>query len=442
MTILRFTSEPDRFAYYWVAIIYFLNAMEAYEIFSIPLQWLGSLLAVLPFFILLYKGRAYNKIYLYPLLFILFLFFFSMLGWWFWSANISFEHLLPPGATTDYYLFISLRYLQYLVFIAVYFLGIDYLERNGLLRLASTVVICGIVVSIYAVYVYIAQIYGLPEIPRSRIGTGGEDQAVTFTYAFHRAMGSFREPSHLAQWLVLPFFMTYLAKSYWHLSARFMIIFVIMLTGSLTGILAIFIGHLFATLLAFPLHRALFSMVKFGMIIFLAGFLFALVALPNTGGSVDIFAVLIDRLVPILQDGMEASNRGHIYEYVSHHNVPPIGYGFGNANLLIGEYMGLGLVGSFLNLYLNMLYSLGYIGFLFAAVVLIAPLFFLLRFRATDRYRLFALLGAYIGWILIYSALTEELSISFAILYAACAHYFRSQLEAVSSTKPAIAAAD
>ena len=220
-----------------------------------------------------------------------------------------------------------------------------------------------------------------------------------------------------------------------------MIVFVIFLTGSLAGILAIFIGYLFAMLLAFPWHRALFSIVKFGTIIVLAGFLFSLFALPNEGGSVDILAVLIDRLIPILQDGMGASNRGHIYEYVSNHRIPLIGYGFGNANLLIGDYMGLGLVVSFLSFYLNMLYSLGYSGFLFAIILLIAPVFLLLRFRATDKDRLFVLLGAYFGWLLIYSGLTEELSISFAIMYGACVHYYRCQLETISLNRPTISAA-
>jgi hypothetical protein len=441
MTILRFANVPDQYTYYWLAVIYFLNAMGAYQVFSIPLQWLGSILAILSFIILLYKGRTCHEFYLYPLLLILFMFFFSTLGWWFWSVYIDFENLLPAGATTDYYLFILLRYLQYLVFFAVYFLSINYLKKNGLLRLANTVVICGIVVSIYAVYVYIAQIYGLPEIPRSRVGTGGEEQSVIFTYAFHRAMGSFREPSHLAQWLVLPFFMTFIDKSYWYLGARFVIVFVVLLTGSLTGIIAIFAGYLFAMLLTFPLHRALFRVVKFGIVLLLAGFLFSLFALPNEGGSVDILVVVIDRLIPILQDGLGASNRGHIYEYVTQHSIPLIGYGFGNANLLIGDYMGLGLVGSFLSLYLNMLYSLGYVGFLFVIIVLAAPVFLLLRFRAVDKDQFFVLFGAYVGWLLVYLALTEEFSISFAILYGACVHYYRCQLEAVSPTKPTISAA-
>jgi hypothetical protein len=441
MRSLRFASVPDRFTYYWLVVIYFLNAMGAYQIFSIPLQWLAAFLAVLPFIMVLYKGRTCHRFYLFPLLFILWMFFVSMLGWRYWSAYIEFADLLPAGATTDYYLFILLRYLQYLVFFSVYFLSINYLKKNGLLRLANMVVFCGVVVSVYAVYVYIAQIYGFPEIPRSRIGTGGEEQSVIFTYAFHRAMGSFREPSHLAEWLVLPFFMTFIAKSYWYLGARFMIVFVVLLTGSLTGIIAIFAGYLFAMLLAFPLHRALFSVVKFGIVLLLAGFLFPLFASPNEGGSVDILVVLIDRLIPILQDGVEASNRSYIYEYVSQHGVPAIGYGFGNANLLIGDYMGLGLVVSFLSLYLNMLYSLGYVGFIFVIIVLAAPVFLLLRFRAADKDQFFVLFGAYVGWLLVYLALTEELSISFAILYGACVHYYICQLEAVSPTKPTISAA-
>lgn len=441
MMILRFARVPDRFTFYWLAAIYFLSAMGAYQILSIPLQWLSSLLAVLSFIMIIYMGRTCNRFYLYPLFFILVLFFISILGWWYWSASIDFAEMLPTGATTDYYLFIFLRYIQIIVFFAVYFLSISFLKKNGLLRLANIVVLCGIVVSIYALYVYLSQIYGLPEFTRSRLGTGGEEQSVIFAYAFHRAMGTFREPSLLAIWLVLPFFMTFLVKSYWYLAARITIALVILLTGSLTGIIAIFIGYIVATLVVFTVNRALFSTLRFATVLMLAGYLFSLIALPNEGGSVDVLAVLIDRLIPILQDGLGASNRGYIYEYVSHHSVPAIGYGFGNANLLIADYMGLGLVVSFLSIYLNMLYSLGYLGVLFALIVLMAPVFLLLRFRAADKDQLFVLLGAYVGWLVVYSALAEELSISFSILYGACVHYYRCQLEAVSLNKPTISVA-
>ncbi|MFV1976252.1 MAG: hypothetical protein ACC651_10930, partial [Candidatus Scalindua sp.] len=262
---------------------------------------------------------------------ILVIIFISLLGWRYWSAYIDFSHLLPPGATTGYYLFIFLRYLQYLVFLAVYFLSVKYLEKNGLLHLANMVVVSGVVVSAYAVYVYMAQIYGLPEIFRGRIGTGGGDQPVAFTYAFHRAMGSFREPSHLAQWLVLPFFMTFIGKSLWYLAARIIIVFVVLMTGSLTGIVAISSGYIFSMLVVFTLRKAIASTIGLLAVLFLAWSLFYMVALPNEGGSIDILAIILDRLNLILQNGIEASNRGYIYEYVYHHGIPFVGYGFGNA---------------------------------------------------------------------------------------------------------------
>ena len=118
MTILRFTSMPGRFAYNWLAVIYLLNAMGAYQVFSVPLQWLGSFLAVLSFILVLYKGGSFHKYYFYPLLLILVIIFISVAGWQYWSMYIDFADLLPPGATTDYYLFIFLRYLQYFVLFA------------------------------------------------------------------------------------------------------------------------------------------------------------------------------------------------------------------------------------------------------------------------------------------------------------------------------------
>ena len=118
--VSRYTNTPDRFTYYWLVVIYFLSATEAYQIFSVPLQWIGSLLAILSFILFLVKDRTCHVLYLFPLLLVIALFFFSMLGWLFWSSRIEFEHLLPSGATTEYYQLISLRYLQYIVFVAVY----------------------------------------------------------------------------------------------------------------------------------------------------------------------------------------------------------------------------------------------------------------------------------------------------------------------------------
>ena len=412
--------------------------MGAYQAFSIPLQWLGSLLAVSAFIMFLYMGRTYRRFYFYPLFIILLLLFISTLGWWYWSTQIDFSMILPPGATTDYYVYIFLRYLQIFAFVSVYFLCVSFLRENGVIRLANMVIFFGVVASIYAIYVYIAQIYGLYEVPRNRIGTGGEEQSIIFTYAFHRAMGTFREPSHLAQWLVLPFFMTFMRRSYNYLGARITILLVILLTGSLTGILSVFAGYLLAMFVVFSLRTAFFRVINFAIVLSLAAYLFSILALPNEGGSVDILSVLLERLIPIISDGMEASNRAHVYEYVYHHSVPAIGYGFGNANLLVGDYMGIGLVGSFLSLYLNMIYSIGYFGIGIAIIFMIAPVFLLLYHRTADKNQLFVILGSYVGWLLIYSVLTEELSISFAIIYAMCMHYFRERLDQVSIDKPAV----
>ena len=70
----------------------------------------------------------------------------------------------------------------------------------------------GVLCAAMALYIYVAQLSGLPEPPRTRMGTGGDQQATTFTYAFHRAMGTFQEPGDLASWLVLPLFLSFLAR--------------------------------------------------------------------------------------------------------------------------------------------------------------------------------------------------------------------------------------
>lgn len=415
---------PDRFTFFWIVIAYGLSALGAYQIFSIPLQWLGSGILLLPFLVLLYKGERYPTAALLPALLVMSLIVVSLFGWLIWGMSIDFPYLLPTDASTSYPVFTFLRYFQLIVFIVVYVLVLSFLKKNGLDRLAHIIVIGGVVAALYAIYVYAAHVYGLPEIPRTRMGTGGDEQSIIFAYAFHRALGSFREPSHLAEWLVVPFFMTFWGRGYGSLIARLLITFVLLLSGSLTGIVSVITAYFLSVTLIFPIWTAVVRLLTLALVVLFVGLMFSVFAYSYDGETVNIFAVLWERIYPLLEGGgLAASNRDYVYGYAASHSIPLLGYGFGNANILLSEYLGSGLVSSFLNLYLNMLYAVGYLGFIVVVVFLLFPLVWLLRLRRMDRYQLLSLSGSYIGWLLVYLVHSEELSVSFAILYGACIYY-------------------
>lgn len=425
MALLSKRAVSDRSTYWQLAVIYMLSAMGAYQISSIPIQWIGSALAVFFMLVSLFDNREYHRVYLYPIFLILLVFLFSIAGWIRWAQVIDFQYLHAVGSSTSYLTFIFLRYFQFIAFISVYLVSIQFLELNGFEKLAQLLMVCGVLVSIYAIYVYVAQMLGLWELPRNRMGTGGGDQAVVFTYAFHRAIGPFREPSHLAQWLIIPLFMTFVKRSYWYTAARLLIVSTVLITGSLTGILAIGIGYTLSLFTTLSIRKALIRLLGFAGILLVATAVFTELASLNPWGSVDVWGVIIDRMSPIIfGGGLMESNRAYVYEFVSKNPFPVIGYGLGNGNILFGESQGIGLIGSFLSLPVNMLYALGYIGVVVIVVFLLTPLFVLSRYRTRDPRYLYALLAAYIGWLVVYSVLSEELSISFAILYATCIYYF------------------
>lgn len=415
---------PDRLTGFWLSLVYGLSALGAYQLYSIPLQWLGSALLVFPFSYMAFQGQKYAVEVWIPVVLLLLVCLVSLTGALFWGTAIDFPSLLPERASTDYPVFVALRYFQLVVFVMIFLFTYSYLERNGPDRLAATTVTIGALVALYALYVYAAGMLDLPEIPRNRMGTGGEEQYVVFSYAYHRALGSFREPSHLAEWLVLPFFLSYWKKTAYSRAVRVLIGFVVFLSGSLTGIVAIILGYVISALIVFSPGDALRRLVNLALIVTVCAVLVFLFAVPNSGEPANIVAVLAERLGPIVQGGgLAVSNRGYIYEFSAQHQIPLWGYGLGNANLLLSGYMGLDLVVSFLNLYLSMAYALGYPGVILLVAFFAFPLLALLRARRGKRVQLFALLGAYIAWMLVYLVHSEELSISFGILYGACIYY-------------------
>ncbi|MCB0362452.1 MAG: hypothetical protein KDD35_07010, partial [Bdellovibrionales bacterium] len=261
----------------------FLQACAAYSIGPIPLQWVGQSGIVVLFFSI-FLGR---RIRIFPGFYMLVIFLMWTLG--VTLANMlsaDYSVLVPPLATTPYLVYVSLRFFTLLSFIST--VGVTYwlMEANQGEKFIRQCAYLGVIVALYGLYVYLAQVKGWPEIPRTRVGTTGKEQITVFTYAFHRAMGSFREPSHLAEWLILPLFFSMSLKSWKGVFLSLVIGSVLLLTGSLTGIVSSLFGFSMAALLG--LRRLVpesAKPLKYILPLVVAGIIFSLLVSRNEEGS-------------------------------------------------------------------------------------------------------------------------------------------------------------
>lgn len=406
---------------FWgVAFAIFLNALQAYSIFSIPVSWIGNALIVLlsGFFILverkfsLFRGAQ------------AFLF-FSL-----WVV-VDFLTILvagppapesPAKATLGYYPYVSLRFFNIFACGITIFLVYWLICRGKKNQIINFCINLGLVISLYSIYVYYAQLHGLPEIPRTRLGTSGEAQATAFTYAFHRAMGTFREPSHFAEWLLLPLFLSlYKSKNVFNYKTL-IIALALAMTGSLTGIAGFFGGSLIAVLLCVRLNtKVVMPALKIISLAVVAGIIFAFFVTIKSGEKESSVAgILWSRLAPIAAEGgLRSSNRDYVYYYLDRKPFTIFGDGVGNPNIEFSKFIGSEATASFLSLYITTLYSAGYIGFILLILFLMSPVFVAFKSRKQiDDNQFFYLAAAYLGWLIIFSIHSEELNLQFGICYA------------------------
>lgn len=408
----------------------FLQACAAYSIGPVPLQWIAQAGIVL-LFLWLFLRRHIRVFTSFHLLMI-----FLM-----WTLGVTLANMLstdysvlvPPLATTPYLVYVSLRIFTLVTFIAT--VGITYwlMEANQGETLIRRCAYLGVIVAIYGFYVYLAQVKGWPEIPRTRVGTTGREQITVFSYAFHRAMGSFREPSHLAEWLILPLFFSLSLKSWKGILLPLIIGSVLLLTGSLTGILSSLFGISVAAL--FAVRRLIPESargLKYLIPIVIAGIVFSLLVVKNNDGSGNLVEVLWKRVEPLLSEkGAEASNRDYVYHYISHRPIPVVGVGLGHSNLVFSKSMRIEATASFLNLYINIAYSLGLIGLGLFIWLIIYPFFIFIRNSGhRPKIRAFFVTGAYMAWLVTFFAHSEELSVHFGIIYAMALYIFGQKVEA------------
>jgi len=401
------------------SILLITNALGAYSIINIPFEWLSQV-GFIAVVIFLFIDR---NLYLVPGSKILFsLFFLAVIVT---SVNIFFKDyisLMPTLSTTSYPLFVCLRFIKLLSFIAAIYLIYWLLVKGERYSVIKWTVIIGTLVSVIAVYYYFVWVYGLPAPLPNRLSTGGNipTKFGIYTYAFHRAVGTFREPNQLASWLVIPFFLSFIyCKKKINIHA-IIIGMTILLTGSLTGIIGGVIGFIIATVITNIFKPAnLKILLNFMVIILIALAIFNILAVSYTAEKVNIFKVVSNRLTPIFKGGMGQSNRGYIYEYILNNPPSLFGFGLGNANVLLSRYLNNNLMCSFISLYVNYLYSTGVLGLILLCIFLFNPVTkVILSKKIQQDSQIIFIIAAYISHLVMHTVHSEEFTIMFALIYA------------------------
>jgi hypothetical protein len=318
--------------------------------------------------------------------------------------------------------------------------------------------ISSIVISILSLISYFSYIYGYNDFPRTRQGSGGWTQPIQRACNILRNYGTFREPSFLAIWTVpfIPYFF-YLGKKnkIWFYFSVIPILSVV-LSRSLTGIIA-FVS---ATTLIILLMIFLYKKINFNLVFMLLLFLVILFSssvfsfqfppddstclqdqgecvckpedrLDELKSSTNVAESTFGRFSEISSRGLDAfENTAFLIDYVSNTGLSILGDGYGYSNIAFSYaadeatkrivdnqiiYRNPGQVVSFNNLYANILMSTGLLG-LFWFLYILIDILRKIVFKNNDLQPY--LLISYVSTLFVYSYQAEELSTHLAIAIA------------------------
>lgn len=412
-----------KFAFYVLIVGLFCNMMAAYNFGPIPVDWLSRIIFIGGTAMMFFSGTLPSV----PA--------FSSLGLLFiWGLIATVGGLLDnsidfrmPFLTTPYPVFVALRFMNLLAPLGCAYLVVAASERYSFNKVATFVIWLGTIGALYAIYVYFAEVYGLPELTRTRMGTGGGEQATKFSYDFHRALGSFREPSHLAEWLLAPLFTSFSIRNRIFNFHTLVMLLAMLLTGSLAGIAGLAVGIFMATMLGNPLRAKSWKVVGGFLGALLAGVAgFALFA---AGKNIDVFTlfdVLGSRAGNIIfGGGLQSSNRGSILMAALQQPISFFGYGFGRANLILTDIYGHMTFGAspyiidYHSLYLHYLFATGIVGLSLLLVFIVTPIYlFWSRRLARIRLQFSYFAGGVIAYAVTNTLLFDELTPEFAVMVA------------------------
>lgn len=394
------------------------SALDAFSVGPIPVQWVMQVTVALSgFWLALHYKDARFPGFRSAWVLVAWVTAITIIN----AGTQRFDLIMPSGSSSPYPLFIGLRIAALASVVCgihlVYFL-IRQGHRDAVIRTTLNV---AFVVACYALYVYVARVLGLPDFPKSRLGTDGLSQTGEFTYAFRRASGSFREPAFLAAWLVTPFALSLGQHGDRRAPVQSIIIgAALLLTGSLSGIVALGAGLLLALPLLWrtggrPVKRA----VRMGILLIMSLSLFNWLVVPEEDGSASIFSVISGRLAPVLSNGAGSSNRGYIYDYVTSHPPSVLGIGLGHSNIVFANEVRSYLITSFNSVYVNIAYSSGLLGLILLGYFLLKPVGRVIRKPVGSRPRsLYYVAAAFLAWLFLLGTMSEEFPFIFSVTFA------------------------
>lgn len=438
---------------YSLSIFLLLEGLDAFSVRNIPIYWIGVSFFSVIYLICYFLGlRTFN------------LNLFSIKNWVIYGILVTLiqsffnELLLPKYASTSLFQYISLRLFRMFLFLVVIYTVNYILNKYDFVTVLKFFLISSVVISALSIVSYFSYIYGYSDFPRTRPGSGGWTQPIQRACNTLRNYGTFREPSFLAIWTVpfIPYFF-YLGKKskVWYFLSLAPILSVV-LSRSLTGIIAFLASTIIVSALLYLIHKKfelnIVSMLfVFVIVIFTSG-VFSYQFPPDENicieDSLECVCTPEDRLDElknsssfsqatfgrfgeIASQGLDAfSNTAFLFEYIENTGISIFGQGYGYSNIAfsyaaddVGKklvenqiiYRNPGQVVSFNNLYANILMSTGLVGLLWFLYILLDVLRKIV-FQSTplQPYLLISLITI----LFIYSYQAEELATHLAVAIA------------------------
>ena len=177
----------NKYCFYLGFLLIFL---EAYQIFSIPLSWIGLSL------IFLYSFNFKNIFTTNPLLKVLLIGFIILI-----IIDLSFIASNPHLLNIQYFVLRMFNIISFVV-LFILFKNNDVIQD---LQLDTKIKNFIIIFSVLSIYIYFAQIFDFFEPLRNRSNTSVYSNSLQTTFwpeASHRALGTFREPSYLVSYFL------------------------------------------------------------------------------------------------------------------------------------------------------------------------------------------------------------------------------------------------
>ena len=166
-----------------IFISIFLIFLDAYEVFSVPISWIGLSLLLIP---ALLEGKAISNSGNIKIIYI-----FSIL-----ISIPQIVFIVNNEINSSYNLYIFLRYLNIFSFIFLFYFSLYFFNTKNINLAMLGINRFIIFFSVITIYIFVAQIFDLYEPFRNRANTDIAEmtQATFWLSQPHRAMSTFREP--------------------------------------------------------------------------------------------------------------------------------------------------------------------------------------------------------------------------------------------------------